>query len=103
MWCRGKDKCPQAKEPRKIGWLARLVLWVTGRVEVATAMIERRNMRVALRVVCHAQMWLRALGHTNAAKAMEEPIREIAKAAVKIPLQNSVLSNRPATKQPDEA
>ena len=25
MWCRGKDKCPRAKEPRKIGWLARLV------------------------------------------------------------------------------
>lgn len=25
MWCRSKDKCPRAKETRKIGWLARLV------------------------------------------------------------------------------
>ena len=92
---------PNLKDPsdtqRSDGWMGRLVLWVTARVEVVTAMIERRNMRVALRVVCHAQMWLRALGHANAANAMEEPIREIAKATVKIPPQNAE-SIHPETK-----
>jgi hypothetical protein len=91
MWCRGKDR---AKEPHEINCFSRLVLWVTGRIEVVTAMIERRNMRVALRVVCHAQMWLRALGYTNAANMMEEPIREIAKVTVKITPQNATVEAR---------
>jgi hypothetical protein len=28
MKTNGKDKCPRAKEPRKIGWPARLVRWL---------------------------------------------------------------------------
>lgn len=41
MWCRGKDRCPQAEEPRKIGWLARLVrfLWLVLRCPLGTLAI----------------------------------------------------------------
>jgi len=63
--------------------LRRFVLWATRRAESVAEMIERRNMRVALRVCCHAQAWLRNLGYAEAAASMGDPIRRIAAASVK--------------------
>lgn len=78
------------------GCLRRFVLWATRQAESVAEMIERRNMRVALRVVCHAQAWLRNLGYHELVNALEVPIREIAAATVKPSPQNTE-ARQPAT------
>ena len=59
-------------------WLLRLVMWFTSVVEAGAERIERRNKKVAMRVICHAQAWLIKLGYAADAISLERPIREIA-------------------------